>query len=47
MLNMPIKIIFELKDTNKLEPVLNVFEKIRDAHPRTVIDTEIRVRIKD
>jgi hypothetical protein len=47
MSKMPIKIIFELKNTNELESVLNSFEKIRDAHPETTIDAEIRVRTKD
>ena len=47
MSKTPIKIIFEPKNTNELESALNSIEKLRDAHPETVIDAEIRVRIKN
>lgn len=43
MVKMPIKIVIELKNAEELETALNIFEKVRDSHPDTTIDSEIRV----
>ena len=44
MLKMPVKVMFELKRVEDLESVLNEVEKIRNTHPDTVINVEIRVQ---
>ncbi len=41
---LPVKIIFELKSAENLDKVLGEFEKIRDSHPDTTVDAEIRVQ---
>lgn len=47
MTKTPVKIIFELKSMKDLEAALSTYEEVRDAHPDTVINAEIRVRIKE
>lgn len=47
MLKMPVKIIFELKSLEKLESALEIFEKVRESHPDTAINAEIRVIPED
>ncbi len=44
MTKLPVKIIFELKSAEKLDEVLREFEKIRDSHPDTTVNAEIRVQ---
>ncbi len=41
---LPVKIIFELQNVEKLDEVLEELEKIRDSHPDTVVNAEIRVQ---
>ncbi len=44
---LPVKVIFELKNTANLETALKAYEEARDAHPDIIIDTEIRVRVME
>jgi len=44
MTKLPVKIIFELKSVKDLDEVLGEVENIRNAHPDTTVDTEIRVQ---
>ena len=43
----PVKIILELESMKDLETALSTYEEARDAHPDTVMNAEIRVRIKE
>lgn len=47
MTKMPLKVIFELKDVKMMETVISAFEKVRDTHPDTIMNAEIRVRPKN
>jgi len=44
---MPVKVMFELKRVEDLESVLNEVENIRNTHPDTAINVEIRVQLED